>query len=167
MKVTFVAVMACAASFVFADPNCNFDKDIRNFEKKTGLEAIMANALSKSYDGGHRIKKESRPMRSEKWTGMLQVEEFFFSSDDCALMNVILSVVDPKTKKYVSTRNAIMRPDGSLKAICDESGDVVVEKGNGWEVNRNCECFDYSWKKVDFGKFGCLDKLDVDVFLKK
>ena len=161
-----VALLAFVAIASFASPECNYAAKVADFEKRMGLRKVMEGAFEKVDD--NIVKKRSLPIPSGKDKGMWQTEEFFIG-ENCRIGEVVLSVVDPVTKKYVSMKTAVMREDGSLKAICEGISDVVSTSDDDpekFEINKNCECYGRNWKKVPFGKYGCLDNFEVKYLLK-
>ena len=164
MKGTFVAVMACSVAFSFAG-NCNFDKSMRNFEKRMGYSmngAKVTKNIASEDDGVSVIQKLSKPMKSGQYMGLRQFAVFGFIG--CELKDVRTGKVS-KDGDVVAEATVHLRPDGNLKASCKGNGDVMRANPFTYsmEPNPDCICYDEnSLERKPGRKTGCAEMEDFD-----
>lgn len=154
MKTLIALAMATAFASTYAATKCNFDKSVKEFEKRMELSSVMQGAkVSKeisSEDGGaSRIQKYSKPIKSGQYMGLRQYAVYGFVG--CDLLMVRVGKINPKTEEKAAEATVHLRKDGNLKAMCKGRGNVLrvnpfsssMLAGNmDMEPNPECVCYD-------------------------
>lgn len=167
-----VAILTAISAFAIAAPKCNFDKSVRNYEKRLELDmsgSKVTKEISKDADGVSVIRKLSKPIKSGQFMGLRQFLVYGFVG--CELKDVRTGKVDGNMD-VVKEATVHLRKDGNLKASCDGSGDVImvnplsssIMAGNVDLVpNRKCICYDeHSIEKTPSKRTWCAEKEDLD-----
>lgn len=167
-----IAIVAAISAFALAAPKCNFDKAIRNYEKRLELDmsgSKVTKEISKDADGVSVIRKLSKPIKSGQFMGLRQFLVYGFVG--CELKDVRTGKVDGNMD-VVKEATVHLRKDGNLKASCDGSGDVVMVNpmasslfaGNVEVIpNRKCICYDeHSIERTPSKKTWCAETEDLD-----
>lgn len=162
-KIITLATMV--ATFVFAAPNCNFDKSMRSFEKRMGLPmsgAKITKTIATGDDEVSVIQKISKPIKSGQYMGLRQFAVYGFIG--CELKDVRTGKLS-KSGDVVAEATVHLRPDGNLKASCKGSGDVIFVNPFTYEIEPNTECICYddnSLERRPSGKIWCAEAEDFD-----
>ena len=160
-----VAILTAISAFAVAAPKCNFDKAIRNYEKRLELDmsgSKVTKEISKDADGVSVIRKLSKPIKSGQFMGLRQFLVYGFVG--CELKDVRTGKVS-KDGDVVAEATVHMRPDGNLKASCKGSGDVMRANPFTYSMEPNPECICYdenSIEKKPGRKTGCAEVEDFD-----
>ena len=160
--IALTAVLAVLAS---AAANCNFDKSMRNFEKRMGYSmngAKVTKNIASEDDGVSVIQKLSKPMKSGQYMGLRQFAVFGFIG--CELKDVRTGKVS-KDGDVIAEATVHLRPDGNLKASCKGNGDVMRANPFTYsmEPNPDCICYDENSLERKPGlKTGCAEMEDFD-----
>ncbi len=160
-----IVITAVLATLVSAAQKCDFEKAMRNFDKRMEYslkwDKVTRNIASKD-DGVSVIQKLSKPMKSGQYMGIRQFEVFGFIG--CDLKDVRTGKVS-KDGDVVAEATVHMRPDGNLKASCKGSGDVMRANPFTYSMEPNPECICYdenSIEKKPGRKTGCAEAEDFD-----
>lgn len=170
MKInTLVNVIMLVACSFAAEPKCNYDAKILTFEKRMDNVSLMKSAKKTVTQDDESpeivfVRKESKPIKSGQFMGLVQTESFAF--ENCRLAFVTMAKVDPKTDEEVSKARVFLRNDGSLKAACkvDGYGGNVYRTNpieGTVEPNPACICYDNHSLERKFGKYGCLEDDEI------
>ena len=160
-----IVLTAVLATLVSAAPKCDFEKDMRNFEKRMEYslkwDKVTRNIASND-DGVSVIQKLSKPMKSGQYMGLRQFEVFGFIG--CDLKDVRTGKVS-KDGDVVAEATVHLRPDGNLKASCKGSGDVMRANPFTYSMEPNPECVCYDGNSIERkpvkGKW-CAEDSDFD-----
>lgn len=160
-----IVLTAVLATLVSAAPKCDFEKDMRNFEKRMEYslkwDKVTRNIASND-DGVSVIQKLSKPMKSGQYMGLRQFEVFGFIG--CDLKDVRTGKVS-KDGDVVAEATVHLRPDGNLKASCKGSGDVLRANPFTYSMEPNPECVCYDGNSIERkpvkGKW-CAEDSDFD-----
>ena len=167
-----IVLTAVLATLVSAAQKCDFEKAMRNFEKRMEYslkwDKVTRNIASKD-DGVSVIQKISKPMKSGQYMGLRQFEVFGFIG--CELKDVRTGKVS-KDGDVVAEATVHMRPDGNLKASCDGGGDVIMVNPLSSSImagnvdllpNRKCICYDeHSIERSPSKRTWCVETEDLD-----
>lgn len=160
-----IVLTAVLATLVSAAPKCDFEKDMRNFEKRMEYslkwDKVTRNIASND-DGVSVIQKLSKPMKAGQYMGLRQFEVFGFIG--CDLKDVRTGKVS-KDGDVVAEATVHLRPDGNLKASCKGSGDVLRANPFTYSMEPNPECVCYDGNSIERkpvkGKW-CAEDSDFD-----
>ena len=160
-----IVLTAVLAALVSAAPKCDFEKAMRNFEKRMEYslkwDKVTRNIASND-DGVSVIQKLSKTMKSGQYMGLRQFEVFGFIG--CELKDVRTGKVS-KDGDVVAEATVHMRPDGNLKASCKGSGDVMRANPFTYSMEPNPECVCYDENSIERKpgrKTGCAEVEDFD-----
>ena len=161
-----VFLVAVFATLAFAESTCYSDEAVSIFEKEAGFGDIKWGNVIFSRDGSFEtVKKDAGIMKKGRFKGLSIWLHYVFDSD-CKLMNVDFNKFDPSNEgKFLGTAVASTRLDGSIQALCYDGNDPLFLDPNTkkFSINKNCICFDEKNRKKTFGKFGCLDKEQIQL----
>lgn len=160
-----IVLTAVLATLVSAAPKCDFEKDMRNFEKRMEYslkwDKVTRNIASND-DGVSVIQKLSKPMKSGQYMGLRQFEVFGFIG--CELKDVRMGKLS-KDSEIVAEATMHLRSDGNLKASCKGSGDVLRVNPFTYSSEPNPECICYDENSIERkpvkGKW-CAEDSDFD-----
>ena len=150
-----------------------FEKIISDIERNLGLKDEMEGAIVGNDECG--VTKTSKPIKSGKYKGMVRQEHFstVCETSGCSVDGVFLLIVDPKTGEplidpktgeRVEKKNAVhLRLDNSIRAVCDGPVTITDRRDGREKPNLDCDCYDKDSKRRDFGKFGCLDEVQIEM----
>ena len=174
MKKIVALIVSGAISSAFA-AKCNFDKKVKEFEKRMELSSVMQGAkvskeLSSEEGGSSRIQKYSKPIKSGQYMGLRQYADYGFVG--CDLLMVRVGKINPKTEEKAAEATVHLRKDGNLKAMCKGRGNVLrvnpfsssMLAGNiDMEPNPECVCYDgNSVERAPKKKVWCAEVSDFD-----
>ena len=141
-----------------------FEKIISDIERNLGLKDEMEGASVGNDECG--VTKTSKPIKSGKYKGMVRQEHFstVCETDGCRVDGAFLLIVDPKTGEQVEKINVVhVRLDNSIQAVCDGPVTITDRRDGREKPNLDCDCYDKDSKRRDFGKFGCLDEVEIEM----
>lgn len=148
-KILMLAVLAAAVCAFAAPKKCDFDKAMRNFEKRMDMSmsgSKVTKNIASDPEGVSVVQKLSKPIKSGQYMGLRQYLVYGFIG--CELKDVRMGKLS-KDSEIVAEATMHLRSDGNLKASCKGSGDVMRANPFTYSMEPNPECVCYDLNSIE------------------